>query len=182
MGPKGRASQWRASAFSEEYRKAGEFKGSGRGDLLWGRHQNSPGTEEMGELENTQWRMTRRLTVKEPEALSPGEGKVCMGFNGWLQIFEELTCRGSRHPWEWEEQLMEIAGGRFHVNIRQNFLTLTVERWVALPWVVSRSYRTVTCLGCCRQQSVSEQSWTLVISKALSTSTAEFYRHVTHLI
>lgn len=47
------------------------------------------------------------------------------GFKGWLQIFEELPCRGSRHLWEWEEQLMEVAGGRFHVNIRQNFLTLT---------------------------------------------------------
>lgn len=53
MGPKGRVSWWRASAFSEEYRNVGVFKGLGRGDLLWGIHQNSPGTEEMAELENT---------------------------------------------------------------------------------------------------------------------------------
>lgn len=47
-----------------------------------------------------------------------------MGFDGWLQIFEELTYRRSRHLWGQEEQQMEGAGGRFHMNTKQNFLTL----------------------------------------------------------
>lgn len=37
-----------ASAFLEEYLKMEVFKCLGRGGLLWGVHQNSPGTEEMG--------------------------------------------------------------------------------------------------------------------------------------
>ena len=44
-----------------------------------------------------------------------------MGFDGWLQIFEELTYRSCRHLWEQEEQQMEGAGGRFHMNTGQNF-------------------------------------------------------------
>lgn len=59
-----------------------------------------------------------------------------MGFDGWLQIFEELTYRRSRHLWGQEEQQMEGAGGRFHMNTRQNFLTLREWRgeWLSHGW------------------------------------------------
>lgn len=112
----------------------------------------------MGELENIHWRMARRQRiVKETEAISPGEEKVYMGVNGWLQIFEEPTLGRSGHLWESEEQLREAAGGGFHVNGRQNFLT---RREVGSGEANSSPIGTVRetwTVMCCTLDSASEK-------------------------
>ena len=118
--------------------------------------------------------MTRGLrTVKEAEAISLGEGKIYMGFHGWLQISEELTCRRRRYLWEQEEQLMEFSGGSFHLNTRLNFLTRMEQRgeWFSLGWC--QGIRDSLLPRILQQDSASEKSWTLVISTTPSKKWAE---------
>lgn len=131
--------------------------------------------------ENIHWRVTRRLrTVRETEAIPPGEMKSTWDSLAGFKYLKNWHAEGvdvygkRRNSW-WKMQIP-------HEHKAELPHTHGVGRWVVLLWVVSRRYGTVTCPGCCRQDSTSEKSCAVVISKALPTSTTEIYGHVTNLI